>query len=167
MVVVTVTRKPPRLGVALAALAAAVGAAALGLVSLPGGGAAGAGVALVTVGTLVGSRRVLGAGATALVAGVLLAGGLSNAGPGPLLLGGFAAALSWDLGEHAVGLGEQLGRETDATRNVATHAAGSVAVGAVAAAVSFGVYVAAAGGQPVVALVFLLVGAIALVSAVR
>lgn len=163
----TVTRKPPRLGVALAALAGAVGAAALGLVSLPGGGVAAAGVALVTVGTQVSSRRVLGAGATALIVGVLLAGGLSSAGPGPLLVGGLAAALSWDLGEHAVGIGEQLGRETDATRNVATHAAGSVAVGAVAAAVSFGVYVAAAGGQPVVALVFLLVGAIALVSAVR
>ena len=163
----TVTRKPPRLGVALAALAAGVGAAALGLASPLGGGVAAAGVALVSVGTLVGSRRVLGAGTTAVAAGVLLAGGLSAAGPGPLLVGGLGAALSWDLGEHAVGLGEQLGRETDATRNVATHAAGSVAVGAVAAAVSFGVYVAAAGGQPVVALVFLLVGAIALVSAVR
>lgn len=163
----TITRKPPRLGVALAALSAAVGAAALGLTSPAAGGLGAAGVTLVVVGTLVGSRRVLGAGTATLVAGVLLAGGLSGAGPGALLVGGLAAALSWDLGEHALGLGEQLGRETDVTRNVATHAAGSVAVGAVAAAVAFGIYVAAAGGQPVVALVFLLVGAIALVSAVR
>ncbi|WP_234972300.1 DUF7519 family protein [Halobaculum gomorrense] len=163
----TVTRRPPRLGVALVALSAAVGAAALGLASPAAGGLGAAGVAFVAVGTLVGSRRTLGTGAATLVAGVLLAGVLAAAGPGPLLVGGLAAALSWDLGEHALGLGEQLGRETDATRNVATHAAGSVAVGAVAAAVSFGVYSAAAGGQPVVALVFLLVGAIALVSAVR
>ncbi|MFC6787296.1 hypothetical protein ACFQFH_15915 [Halobaculum halobium] len=110
---------------------------------------------------------MLGAGATGIATGTLLAGWVAAAGPGPLLVGGLAAALSWDLGEHAVGLGEQLGRETDATRNLATHAAASVAVGAVASAVAFGVYVAAAGGQPVVALVFLLVGAIALVSAVR
>ncbi|WP_435064610.1 DUF7519 family protein [Halobaculum sp. EA56] len=163
----TVTRTPPRLGVALAALSAAVGAAALGLASPSAAGLAAVGVALVAVGTLVGSRRVLGAGAVSLVAGVLVAGGLAGAGPGPLLTGGIAAALSWDLGEHAIGLGEQLGRETDVTRNLATHAAASLAVGAVAGAVTFGVYVAAAGGQPVVALVFLLVGAVALVSALR
>lgn len=163
----TVARKPPRLGVALAGTAAAVGAAALALVSLPAGGIGVLGVVSVAVGTLVGSRRILGVGAVALGAAVLLAGGLSGAGPGPLLVGGLAAALSWDLGEHALGLGEQLGRGTDVTRNLATHAAASVAVGVVAAAVTFGVYVSAAGGQPVAALVFLLVGAVALVSAVR
>ena len=163
----TVTRTPPRVGVALASLAAAVATAALGLVSPAGGGAAAVGLLLVVAGTLVGSRRVLGLGSVALVAGLLLAGGVAGAGAGPLLLGGLGAALAWDLGEHAIGLGEQLGRETDATRNLATHAAASVAVGAVAAAVTFGVYVSAAGGQPVVALVFLLLGAVALVSAVR
>lgn len=162
----TVTRKPPRLGVALASLAAAVVAAALGLASASAGATAAAALLLVAVGTLVGSRRALGLGSVALVAAVLLAG-FGGAGPGPLLVGGLGAALAWDLGEHAIGLGEQLGRETDATRNLATHAAASVAVGAVACAVAFGVYVSAAGGQPVVALVFLLVGAVALVSAVR
>lgn len=163
----TVTRKPPRLGVAMAGLAAAVGAAALALVSPTGGGLAAAATAFVAVGTLTGSRRLLGIGAVTLCVGVLVAGGLAGAGAGPLLAGGIAAALSWDLGEHAVGLGEQLGRGTDVTRNLVTHAAGSVSVGAVAGAVTFGVYSAAAGGQPVVALVFLLVGAIALVSAIR
>ncbi|UIP00467.1 hypothetical protein Hbl1158_03640 [Halobaculum sp. CBA1158] len=167
MVAVTVTRKPPRLGVALAALPAAVGAAALGLASGAAAGVAAAGILLAGVGTLVGSRRTLGAGSAALAGGVFVAGGLAGAGAAPLLVGGLSAALTWDLGEHAIGLGEQLGRETDATRNLATHAAASIAVGAVAGAVAFGVYVAAAGGQPVVALVFLLVGAVALVSAVR
>jgi len=164
---VTVTRRPPRSGVAVAALSAALGAATLGVVSAPAGAVAAVGVLLVGGGTLAGSRRALGWGAVSLVAATLLAGGVSGAGPGPLLVGGLSAALSWDLGEHAVGLGDQLGRETDATRNLATHAAGSISVGAVAAAVAFGVYAAAAGGQPVVALVFLLVGAIALVSALR
>ncbi|MFC7097717.1 DUF7519 family protein [Halobaculum marinum] len=163
----TVTRKPPRLGVALASLAAGVGAATLGLVSAPAGGVAGVGLLLVAAGTFVGSRRVLGYGAVSLVAALLVAGAVSTAGPGPMLVGGLATALAWDLGEHAIGLGEQLGRETDVRRNLATHAASSVAVGAVAGAVAFGVYVSAAGGQPVVALVFLLMGAVALVSAVR
>lgn len=163
----TVTRTPPRLGVAMAALTAAVGTAALVLASPTGGGLAAAGTLFVAVGTRTGSRRVLGIGSITLCVGVVVAGGLTGAGAGPLLVGGIAAALSWDLGEHAIGLGEQLGSGTDVTRNLATHAAGSLAVGAVAGAVTFGVYSAAAGGQPVVALVFLLVGAIALVSAVR
>jgi len=164
---VTVARRPPRSGVAVAALSAATGTATLGVASAPAGAVAAVGLLLVGAGTLVASRRVLGWGAVSLVAATLSAGAVSGAGPGPLLVGGLSAALSWDLGEHAVGLGEQLGRETDATRNLATHAAASIAVGAVAAAVAFGVYTAAAGGQPVAALVFLLVGAIALVSALR
>ncbi|MFC7136206.1 DUF7519 family protein [Halobaculum litoreum] len=162
----TVTRAPPRLGAALASLAAAVAAAAVGVVS-PRAGVAAVGLLLVAVGTLVGSRRALGAGSVALVGALLLAGGVDGAGPGPLLLCGLGAVLSWDLGEHAIGLGEQLGRETDVRRNLATHTAASGAVGAVGAAVAFGVYTSAAGGQPVVALVFLLIGATALVSAVR
>lgn len=163
----TVTRKPPRLGVAMAALAAAVATAALALASPTGGGLAAVGTLFVAVGTLAGSRRLLGIGSIVVCIAGFVAGGLAGAGAGPLLVAGVGAALSWDLGEHAIGLGEQLGSGTDVTRNLATHAAGSLAVGAVAGAVTFGVYSAAAGGQPVVALVFLLVGAIALVSAVR
>ncbi|WP_049947787.1 DUF7519 family protein [Candidatus Halobonum tyrrellensis] len=162
----TVTRRPPTAGVAAATAAAALTVAATALFAVTAGGVAAAGFVLVLAGLLRPSGRLLGYGAAGQVLAVLLAG-VSGAGPGPLLVGGVGAALAWDLGDHALGLGEQLGRETDATRNVAVHAAASVAVGSVSAAVAFGVYTAAAGGQPLVALVFLLVGVVALASALR
>lgn len=162
----TVTRRPPTAGVATAAAAAGVTTAAVGLFVASAGAAGAIGFLLVVGGLLRASRGVLGAGVAALAVSVLLAGG-AGAGPAPLLVGGVGTVLAWDFGDHALGLGEQLGRETDSTRNVAVHAAASVAVGAVAVGVVYGVYSAATGGQPVVALVFLLVGAVALAGAVR
>ncbi|QLG29053.1 hypothetical protein HUG10_16570 [Halorarum halophilum] len=163
----TITRRPPAAGVWGAALAALAGTSALALYSPVGAGIGAVGVVLVVAGLLRPSRRVLGAGAVAIVCAVLAASAFDGAGVGASLAGTVAAAVAWDLGEHALGLGEQLGRETDVTRNVAVHTGASVAVGAVGAGVAFGTYSAATGGQPVVALVFLLVGAVLLASAVR
>ncbi|QLG63866.1 DUF7519 family protein [Halorarum salinum] len=163
----TVTRRPPAAGIWGAAIAAFTGAVVVGLVSPAAGGLGAVGTVLVVGGLVRPSRRVLGAGAVLLACAVLLAAGTGGAGVGVSLAGAVAAAVAWDLGEHAIGLGEQLGRETDATRNVAVHTAASLSVGAVAAGVAFAVYGAATGGQPVVALVFLLAGAVALASAVR
>lgn len=163
----TVTRRPPVAGIWGAALAALAGTSVIALYSLVGAGVGALGVVLVVAGLVRPSRRVLGAGAVALAVAVLLASALDGASVGACLAGALGAAVAWDLGEHALGLGEQLGRETDVTRNVAVHTAASVAVGAVSAGVAFGVYSAASGGKPVVALVFLLAGAVALASAVR
>ncbi|WP_435126991.1 DUF7519 family protein [Halobaculum sp. D14] len=163
----TVTRSPPALGVAVAALPAAVGTASVALVAPAAGAVAAVGFLLVVVGTRGSSRRVLGWGAVGLALGVLAAGTVGGAGAAPLLVGALGTVLAWDLGEHAVGVGEQLGAETDATRTIGFHAAASVTVGAVGAAVAFGVYSTATGGQPLVALFFLLAGAVALVSALR
>lgn len=163
----TVTRRPPPAGIWGATLAALAGATAVGLSSPTAGGVGALGTVLVVVGLVRPSRRILGAGAIAVAVAVLVANAFGGPGAGASLVGVIGAALAWDVGEHALGLGEQLGRETDVTRNVAVHTAASLTVGAVSAGVAFGVYSAAAGGQPVVALVFLLVGAVALASAIR
>lgn len=79
-----------------------------------------------------GSRWLVKAGAGLVLAGVLLAGLLNSAGFGSLLLATAGSVVAWDLGENAIGIGEQLGRETPTARIEGVHALGSVAVGGVA-----------------------------------
>jgi len=75
--------------------------------------------------------------------------------------------VAWDVATNAVELGEQMGREADTTRAEVTHALATTGVGVVLAATSYGVYVLSGGGQPVGAVIALLVGALALLSALR
>lgn len=84
-----------------------------------------------------------------------------------LLAAGVALALAWDLADHGIALGEQVGREARTRRNVAVHAGTTLLAGGLSVAVVYGVYLAAAGNQPVAALALLLFGAVALASAVR
>lgn len=161
-----VNHDPPAVGTAATAMAGAVTVAALGSASASGGALAALGTLVALAGLVRPDRRVLGGGATVLGLGLLIAG-VGGANPEPLLVGSVGTVLVWDLGEHAIGLGEQLTTDTDATRNVAVHAAASLAVGGVIVGVGFGVYSAAAGGQPLVALFFLLAGAVGLAVALR
>jgi len=73
----------------------------------------------------------------------------------------------WDFGEQAINVGEQLGREADTERLELTHAAASTIIAVAAGGVGYGIYLAGAGNQPMTALVFLLVAAVALTSALR
>ena len=123
-----------------------------------------AGLVVLGVGLLRASRAALTAGAGLLFAGVLLAGA-SGAAPEPLLVGTIGAVLAWDVGENGIGIGAQLGRAADTRRAELVHAASSLVVGAVTAGLGYGVYLGAASGQPLTALVFLLLGAVVLVSA--
>jgi hypothetical protein len=83
------------------------------------------------------------------------------------LVGAVGTVLLWDLGDHAVGIGQQLTAEAEAGRLVAVHAAVSVAVGIAVASVGYGIFTAASGGQPAVGVLFLLAGAIGLAVALR
>lgn len=166
MVGVNVDHSPPAVGTAATGVAGAVAVLALGLAGGLSGGLGAVGTVFAVAGTLRSSRRVLAAGVVVLGLGVLAAG-TAGAPAEPIAVGTLAVALVWDFGEHAVGLGEQLSANTDATRNVAVHAAGSVAVGAVTIGVGYGVFVGAASGQPLVAVFFLLAGAVGLAAALR
>ncbi|MFB6127927.1 MAG: hypothetical protein ABEJ79_11620 [Halolamina sp.] len=161
-----ITRRPPRLSASLATVLATVSLLAVGTTGSTALAAGVAGLPLLGVGAFRGSRRAITYGAVLLVAGTLL-GGVAGAGPEALLVGLVAAVVAWDVGHFGVGVGEQLGREARTGRLESVHFAGSLAVGAVTAGLGYAVFLAAGGGQPLVALVFLLVGGVFLVYALR
>jgi hypothetical protein len=158
--------RPPTASI-VASLAAAGVAATAGLIASPVGGAL---LGVAALGFLAGllrrSTRILSWGAAVGVVG-LAVGGYRGAPTEALLVAGVGLAVAWDVADHGVGLGEQVGRGARAGRNVAVHAGTSLLVGALAAALLYGVTLAVGGGQPVAALALLLAGGIALVSALR
>ncbi|SDE98614.1 hypothetical protein SAMN04488067_101335 [Halorubrum xinjiangense] len=158
--------RPPTVAI-VASLAAAGVAATAALVASPVGGAL-LGVAALGLlgGSLRSSTRVLGWGAAVGVVGLAVAG-YRGAPAEALLVAAVGLAVAWDVADHGVGLGEQVGRGARVRRNVAVHAGASLLVGALAAALVYGVSLAVGGGQPVAALALLLAGGIALVSALR
>jgi hypothetical protein len=138
------------------------------LVLLTGGPAALAGalgLGLLAVGTHHGRRDLVGGGGLTLLAGTLLAGAF-GAGPVALLVAAGAGLVAWDTAEHAVGLGEQVGRRASVSSAVGAHAAGSGLLAALGAGVSYGVFRLVGGGSSL-ALVLLLGGAVALLSALQ
>jgi hypothetical protein len=160
-------RRPPTLAATLAVLAAALAVIALA----PGGAPVALGLGVVgllgvSVGAFRPSPRLLTVGAGALVLGIAAAGAFGSS-PESLLVATLGALLAWDTGQFGVEVGEQVGRAAETRRLVLAHAAASLLVGVAGATVAYGVFRAASGGQPITALVFLLLGVVALVAALR
>jgi dipeptide/tripeptide permease len=131
------------------------------------GGAIGViGLGFLAVGALRGTRRAVTLGALIAFGGVVAAGAM-GAGPVPMVIGTAAAVLAWDLGEQAINLGEQLGRAARTRNAELVHAANSTLIGVIGIAVGYGLFLVAAGGQPVTALVVLLAGALLIATALR
>ncbi|WP_137283733.1 DUF7519 family protein [Halorussus salinisoli] len=161
-----IDRSPARLSSALAVTAAALAAGTSALTATLTLTVGAAGFLVVTFGVVRGSRRAVTLGAVALLVGALV-GGLLSGAPYLLLPGVIATVLAWDFGEQAINVGEQLGRGADTTQLEATHAAGSTVVAVGAGGLGYGIFLASSGGQPVTALVFLLLAAVVLTSALR
>ncbi len=155
---------PARLSAGIAVAAAAVTLVAVGTADATGLVVATIGAALVGVGALVGRRSAVTLGALALFAGVVAAG-LGAGSPTPLLVGAVGTVVAWDAGRYGIGLGEQVGRAPATAAVELRHAGATLAVGVATAGVAAGIYAVAGGGQPLSALVFLLVAALALASA--
>lgn len=123
------------------------------------------------VGLGIAPERALG---PALSAAGLLCGTALAAGsiPSLLVFGGVAAAMvAWDVGEYAVGIGEEVGGHGSAAPE-AVHAAGSLWTGAVAVALATGLLSLVGGGAPstptaLAGLVAALFGVIVLVTLLR
>ncbi|MFW5948301.1 MAG: DUF7519 family protein, partial [Halolamina sp.] len=124
------------------------------------------GVVVLLAGLAVASRRLLTNGGAVLLLGVLYAG-YTGAPALPLLVGALLGVLAWDAGSNAVSVGEQLGKEAPTMRAEAVHATSSFLVGTLAVVVGYTVYVAAAGAQPMAVVFLLVIGAVALVNALR
>lgn len=168
-----IERRPTRIGTYLSlALALLVTVFAL---PYSGGGAVfgGLGLTLLVAALTRGWRRIADLGGLALAVSVVLTG--VNAPPpsqspvATLVVLGAAVAtvLAWDTAINAIGLGEQLGVEAETTRAEASHFLGSLAVGVFVSVVGFGLYQGAGPGQPVTAVVFMLVAMLVLISALR
>ncbi|WP_439025781.1 DUF7519 family protein [Haloarchaeobius sp. DT45] len=164
-----IDRRPVRLSAVVALGAGAFAALAAVLTASAGviGGAIG--MLALAPGVVLGYRRLVHLGAVGLLGGLVFAGA-TGSGPSAellMLVGTTATVLAWDVGQNAIGLGEQLGRETETTRAELAHIGGSVTVGVLTAGTAFGVYQVATEGQPLVALALLLVAVVILTTALR
>jgi hypothetical protein len=112
-------------------------------------------------GLLVGRREPLTLGALGIFAAAVLAG-WAGAPLSSTVLAVTAAILAWDLGQFAIGIGEQLGRDAETVRLELVHAAASTAVG-IAALVAGSVVFSFAGGSTPTSALFVLVVAVAVV----
>jgi hypothetical protein len=164
--VTEITRAPSPLGGSVSTVAATLATLAVATASPTAAGVAAVGVVLFAAALVRGSRRFVAGGAALLGVAVLYAG-VVGSGVSALVVALWLGVVAWDVGEHAIGVGEQLGRGADSRRVELVHLAGSTFVGALGTAVGYGAYRASTGGQPVVALVFLLLGVVALVAALR
>lgn len=119
------------------------------------------GVALVGVSLLPvlggGSRALLRVGAGVTLLSVIVCSVMLTAPRYSLLLAGAAAIVSFDVGEHAIGVGEQLGRRARTRPIELTHALASAAVGVLGVTASLLVMEIGRPGLPLSAFALLLV----------
>ena len=126
------------------------------------------GLVFLVFGALFGkSRGWISLGVTSIFIGVLVAGVFDAITVPMTLMATVGTMIAWDVGQHAVTIGEQFSRESPTRRGEATHAAASTIVGVLAAGVAYGIYVAGSGGQPALAILFLGLGATFLIWALR
>ncbi|MFB6266288.1 MAG: hypothetical protein ABEI31_01410 [Halodesulfurarchaeum sp.] len=151
--------RPVRLGMALSLGLGLTAALFAGSGTSGGVGVALLGGALLLGGLGLARRSLLTAGGVLLFMAHLfriwLGGGLTLS-----LVGATFAVAAWDVGEHAIDLGEYVGRSARSRHAVLAHAAASLAVGLVPVGLGYGVYLLAPGGRPVSALVLLLLAAV-------
>ncbi|SDR08119.1 DUF7519 family protein [Natronobacterium texcoconense] len=158
---VDLTRKPTIASSVAAVVTATVAALVAGLVSVTALGVGVAGVVVLAVGLAIGNRDAVDVGALVVFLGILLAGLQGGAtAVEPTLVGTIATVLAWDRAHAAIDLGEQLGREPPTLRLEAVGFASSLLVGLLAGTFGYAVYVFGGGGQPVPALVLLLLAAL-------
>ncbi|WP_058365955.1 DUF7519 family protein [Haloparvum sedimenti] len=161
-----IDRRPPMASVVAGTVFALLSVLACAAASAQGALVATVGLLALVVGLVRASRRALTWSVALYVAGFVVAG-LSGADPAPLVAAAVALTLAWDAADHALSLGEHVGRDARSRRNQFVHAGTNALVGLLTGGVAYGTYVAATGGQPVAALVFLLLGAVAVVTAFR
>lgn len=136
----------PAPGVTATVVPAAVAVMA-SAVALPAAALALLGTALMTAGVRRGTHRLHTMGGALAFGGVLLAAA-AGAPPAFSLVGGAAAVLAWDAGDHAIGLGHQVGREAGARRGVLVHVGASTIAAVGIVVLATGVFLFARSGQP-------------------
>ena len=159
-------RAPTRLSSVFASVAALVAVTLPGMYSWLALGTGAVGLVVLVVGVLAGRQAVVTVGASVVFVAVLVAG-LEDAPAFVLLTATVLVILTWDSASTALSLGEQLGREAPTSRIEVVHATATAAIGSGAIAVAYGTYQVAGGEGSLTAVVFLLLAAVLIASALR
>ena len=164
---VEVGHSPARLSGALAVVSALIAVLASGFASVLAllFGVLGL-VALATGVFALHSQRAVGVGTAVIFLGVLVSGLMGNTTP-MLLAATIGSILALDLGQNAISIGRQLSDDAYTRRGETVHAMASVAVGVLVAGLGYGMFLASSGGQPVGAVVLLLLAAVFLIWSFR
>jgi len=160
-----VTRRPTLLSRRLALVAGTLVTLLAGLYATAAVVVGLAGTLALWAATLDGRQRLVDGGGAGLLLATVVAGLVA---PIPVtLVCTVCSVVAWDLATNAVELGEQVGREPETTRAELAHALATTGVGVVLAGGAYGVYSVGGGGRPAGAVIALLVGVLALLSALR
>jgi hypothetical protein len=161
-----ITRRPTRLSSVAALVAGVLGVVTAGPYSGLALGLAGLGFVGLAAGLAVNSRSLATVGPIGLFAGAVAAGA-ETAPVTVTLFSILAAVLAYDFGATAIDIGAQLGREADTRRLELIHVGASSFVGVAIGVVSYLVYALGTGGQPISAVVGLLLAVVVLFAALR
>lgn len=150
----------PTVAGSVAAIAAAAIAVVLAGIPLPLSVPVGTvGVILLLAGLLRSTRRLIDIGAL-LVFGAVLASAVFGA---PITSTGIATVcviIAWDVGNRAVGLGQQIGRDAETIRIELVHLSVSLLIGLGSMLAGLLVFAVGAAGQPVAAVILLVLAAV-------
>lgn len=158
---VEIEHRPPRISQWIAVAAVVFGAVAtvpFATLAIPFGVA---GVALVVVALFVRhSRSWLTVGTALILLGTIITGAYGAVPPELMLLGVGATIIGWDVGQHGIGIGRQLGRSTPSTRVQLVHTGTSAITIGLVSILSYAVFLLAGDGQHVTTVAVLLLGVI-------
>lgn len=112
-------------------------------------------------------RTLVTAGSALLFVGVVTSGVVRGASQVQVLVAGVAVVLAWDLGEQAVSLGGQVGRQAQTRRAELAHASGTLVAGGGILAAALGVAALDVRGLSLTGFAVLLIAGFALVVAMR
>lgn len=122
------------------------------------------GVVLLFIGVVRGSTRAFTIGTAMLFGGIVIAG-MMGVAPLYYLLAAFLVATVWNVGQNGFSIAREVGHGVPTRRIELIHLIGSVVVLVAGVSIGYAVFLTATGGQPAIALVALLVGVIALLTA--
>jgi hypothetical protein len=156
---VAIEHTPPRESRLIALGAGVVGVvltAPFALLALPFGLA---GVVILAGGLyLTHSRGWLSIGTALILSGAVITGAYGAAPTELMLIGVTSTVLAWDVGQHGIGLGEQLGANTHTQRVQFVHTAVSAVVLGSISTVVYLVSLAGSGGRPAPAVAVAVLG---------
>lgn len=156
---VDVEHAPPRLSQILSTSAALAGAGLtvpFALLAIPFGLS---GVAMIAFSLfVVHSRGWLSVGTALILVGTIISGAYGALTPELMLVGVASTVIAWDLGQHGISIGEQLGRKTQSKRLQLVHTATSAVVIGLVSFIAYFVFLFSGDGRPGPAVALIVLG---------